>query len=50
MCCGGALCITALLVISIAAILVSCGISTWIAWMAFKALGIKFGKREREER
>jgi hypothetical protein len=43
--CGGALCITALLVIAIVAILASAGVSTVLAWWFFKTLGIKIGKK-----
>ncbi|WP_424359914.1 hypothetical protein [Methanocella sp. MCL-LM] len=45
MCCGGAICITVLLVASIVAILASCGISTWLALWFFKMLGQKSGKK-----
>lgn len=43
--CGGTICVTVLLVAAILSILVSCGISTGMAWLIFKKLGFKIGKK-----
>jgi len=43
-CCGGGICITVLLVGSIAFILVFYGLAAWLSWIAIKALGTYFKK------
>ncbi|HMK46509.1 MAG TPA: hypothetical protein VK436_07770 [Methanocella sp.] len=43
-CCGGGICITILLVISIVSILGFYGLAAWLSWMAIKALGTYFKK------